>query len=104
MGGAVAALHLLRTSLPFGIWHFGWVQLSQRSSMRSMFSAALAACSFLLSVPSAVAQSQMQRGEYLTTIMDCTGCHTPGTFLGKPDLQRPLAGSEPVRVKVESEQ
>src|SRR5215207_8678653 len=27
-------------------------------------------------------------------IMDCTGCHTPGTFLGKPDMQRPLAGSE----------
>ena len=68
--------------------------LSQRSSMRFMFSAALAACSLLLSVPSAVAQSQTQRGEYLVTIMDCTGCHTPGTFLGKPDLQRPLAGSE----------
>ena len=62
--------------------------------MRSMFSAALAACSLLLSVPSAVAQSQTQRGEYLVTIMDCTGCHTPGTFRGKPDLQRPLAGSE----------
>jgi mono/diheme cytochrome c family protein len=68
--------------------------LSLRSSMRSMFLATLAACSLLLSVPSAVAQSQTQRGEYLVTIMDCTGCHTPGTFLGKPDLQRPLAGSE----------
>jgi mono/diheme cytochrome c family protein len=68
--------------------------LSQRSSMRSIISAALAACSLLLLVSSAVAQSQTQRGEYLVTIMDCTGCHTPGTFLGKPDLQRPLAGSE----------
>jgi mono/diheme cytochrome c family protein len=26
--------------------------------------------------------------------MDCTGCHTPGVFLGKPDPQRYLAGSE----------
>ena len=26
--------------------------------------------------------------------MDCTSCHTPGTFLGKPDMQRLLAGSE----------
>jgi hypothetical protein len=44
----------------------------------------LVACSLLLSVPSAFAQSQTQRGEYLVTIMDCSGCHTPGTFLGKP--------------------
>jgi len=62
--------------------------------MRSIICAALVACSLLLSVPSAFAQSQTQRGEYLVTIMDCTGCHTPGTFLGKPDGQRPLAGSE----------
>jgi cytochrome c2 len=65
----------------------------QRSPMRSIICAALVAGS-LLSVPPAFAQSQKQRGEYLVTIMDCTGCHTPGTFLGKPDLQRPLAGSE----------
>jgi hypothetical protein len=45
-------------------------------------------------VPSAFAQSQTQRGEYLLTIMDCTGCYTPGTFLDKPDMQRPLAGTE----------
>jgi mono/diheme cytochrome c family protein len=62
--------------------------------MRSIISAALAASGLLLSVPAAFAQSQIQRGEYLVTIMDRTGCHTPGTFLGKPDLQRPLAGSE----------
>ena len=62
--------------------------------MRSIIPAALAASGLLLSVPAAFAQSQIQRGEYLVTIMDCTGCHTPGTFLGKPDLQRPLAGSE----------
>jgi mono/diheme cytochrome c family protein len=55
---------------------------------------AFVAGSVLVSSPSAYAQTQTQRGEYLVTIMDCTGCHTPGTFLGKPDMQRPLAGSE----------
>jgi mono/diheme cytochrome c family protein len=34
------------------------------------------------------------RGEYLASIMDCGGCHTPGAFTGKPDHGRKLAGSE----------
>jgi mono/diheme cytochrome c family protein len=33
------------------------------------------------------------RGQYLVTIMDCTGCHTPGALVGKPDADRRLAGS-----------
>ena len=37
---------------------------------------------------------KLSRGQYLVTIMDCAGCHTPGIFLGKPDMQRPFAGSE----------
>jgi mono/diheme cytochrome c family protein len=37
---------------------------------------------------------RLKRGEYLAQIMDCGGCHTPGVLLGRPDLQRPLAGSE----------
>lgn len=62
--------------------------------MRSIIYAAVAACCPHLSVSPVFAQSQTQRGEYLVTIMDCNGCHTPGTFLGKPDMERPLAGSE----------
>ncbi|HEX6979739.1 MAG TPA: cytochrome c [Alphaproteobacteria bacterium] len=42
----------------------------------------------------ALAQDRVERGEYLVAIMDCTGCHTPGTLIGKPDPQRYLAGSE----------
>jgi mono/diheme cytochrome c family protein len=34
------------------------------------------------------------RGEYLSRIMDCGGCHTPGALIGKPDPARHLAGSE----------
>ena len=62
--------------------------------MKQIVSAALVTGGVLMSGLPAVAQTQTQRGEYLVTIMDCTGCHTPGTFLGKPDMQRPLAGSE----------
>ena len=39
-------------------------------------------------------QERIQRGEYLAAIMDCGGCHTPGVFLGKPDMARKFAGSE----------
>ena len=44
-------------------------------------------------VPSAFAQEKLRRGEYLATIMDCGGCHTPGALAGQPDAARPLAGS-----------
>ncbi|MGX5734486.1 c-type cytochrome [Bosea thiooxidans] len=37
---------------------------------------------------------KLRRGEYLASIMDCGGCHTPGIFLGRPDAKRILAGSE----------
>lgn len=42
----------------------------------------------------AASDSDIDRGEYLATIMDCAGCHTTGVFLGKPDPERYLAGSE----------
>ena len=38
--------------------------------------------------------AKIERGEYLTTIMACNDCHTPGTFFGSPDFGRKLAGSE----------
>jgi mono/diheme cytochrome c family protein len=36
----------------------------------------------------------VQRGKYLVTLGSCTDCHTPGYFLGKPDMTRYLGGSE----------
>ena len=53
----------------------------------------------LLSTSLAEAQTtapreRVKRGEYLAAIMDCGGCHTPGVFLGKPDMARKFAGSE----------
>jgi mono/diheme cytochrome c family protein len=35
-----------------------------------------------------------ERGAYLAKIMDCGGCHTPGTMKGQPDASRALAGGD----------
>ena len=43
---------------------------------------------------SAAGAQDMSRGEYLSRIMDCAGCHTPGALIGKPDQSRNLAGSD----------
>ncbi|HTN95380.1 MAG TPA: c-type cytochrome [Nordella sp.] len=39
-------------------------------------------------------EGQLARGKYLVGISGCNDCHTPGYFLGKPDMARFLAGSE----------
>ncbi|MGF1607799.1 MAG: c-type cytochrome [Kiloniellales bacterium] len=36
----------------------------------------------------------LARGQYLASIMDCTGCHTTGALRGQPDPARYLAGSD----------
>lgn len=40
------------------------------------------------------ADSQVGRGKYLVAVAGCNDCHTPGYFLGKPDMARFLGGSE----------
>jgi len=47
-----------------------------------------------LTSPATAQQDKVKRGEYLATIMDCSGCHTPGALTGKPDVARHLGGSE----------
>jgi mono/diheme cytochrome c family protein len=47
-----------------------------------------------LSAAPAAAETQLERGKYLVTIMDCTGCHTPGALIGKPDMARYLGGAD----------
>ena len=39
-------------------------------------------------------EAAVARGEYLVTLGSCGDCHTPGYFLGAPDMTRLLAGSE----------
>ena len=40
------------------------------------------------------AETPLERGRYLTTIMDCGGCHTTGSLVGHPDPAKYLAGSD----------
>jgi hypothetical protein len=40
------------------------------------------------------ADNQVARGEYLVRLGGCNDCHTPGYFLGTPDLSRFLGGSD----------
>lgn len=47
-----------------------------------------------MSLPAAADDAQIQRGKYLVTVSGCSDCHTPGTFLGKPDMARYLGGSD----------
>jgi mono/diheme cytochrome c family protein len=42
----------------------------------------------------AAAMNPLQRGEYLSNIMGCNDCHTPGAFYGAPSFERKLSGSE----------
>lgn len=53
----------------------------------------LALAAALVALP-ATGHADIKRGEYLATIMDCGGCHTPGTMLGKPDFARYIAGGD----------
>lgn len=61
--------------------------------------AALAASVVLAAGSSALAADTAQRGDpargkYLVGLMSCSDCHTPGSFSGKPDMSRYLAGSD----------
>jgi mono/diheme cytochrome c family protein len=48
----------------------------------------------ILAGPAKADTAQVERGRYLTEMMGCNDCHTPGYFFGKPDMANRLAGSE----------
>jgi hypothetical protein len=61
----------------------------------SMLRLALGAAAFACAaMGSAAAETPAERGKYLASVIPCTDCHTPGHFLGKPDMARYLGGSE----------
>jgi mono/diheme cytochrome c family protein len=55
--------------------------------------AALIVLAAYLAAASARGETAVERGKYLVTIMDCTGCHTTGALAGQPDPAMFLAGS-----------
>lgn len=51
----------------------------------------------LVTLPASTAladDAQNAQGKYLVTLGGCNDCHTPGYFLGKPDMSRFLGGSD----------
>jgi mono/diheme cytochrome c family protein len=58
---------------------------------RTILSIALA---MTFAVSAHAADPQVERGKYLVEIGGCTDCHTPGHFLGRPDMTRYLGGSD----------
>jgi mono/diheme cytochrome c family protein len=48
----------------------------------------------LLAFSSAHAQTPAERGKYLASFAGCDHCHTPGYFLGHPDMTRAFIGSD----------
>ena len=65
------------------------------ASIRTLFSrAVLAAVALGALAQGAAADSLVARGKYLVTIASCNDCHTPGYFLGKPDMKSFLGGSD----------
>jgi mono/diheme cytochrome c family protein len=54
----------------------------------------LLACAFAVAaVTAAHADDKLARGKYHAAIMDCTGCHTRGALIGKPEPAFAFAGS-----------
>ena len=53
-----------------------------------------AAVAFLPVALAHAADPQVERGKYLVAIGGCSDCHTPGHFLGHPDMARFLGGSD----------
>ncbi len=66
--------------------------------VRWMSGVALCAAALVAVASSSVAAGksdrQVKRGQYLVALGGCFDCHTPGYFLGKPDMKRYLGGSD----------
>jgi hypothetical protein len=45
-------------------------------------------------LPTAHAESPVERGKYLAVLAGCNDCRTPGFFLGAPDTAKYLGGSD----------
>lgn len=58
-----------------------------------LLAAGLAACGGAGDAPES-REALVARGQYLVTVTDCGGCHTPGSLTGAPQRERALSGSD----------
>jgi mono/diheme cytochrome c family protein len=68
--------------------------ISNKAGSLLRFTGILSVVLLSLSSHGAAAESSVDRGRYLVTLGGCNDCHTPGYFLGKPDMGRFLGGSD----------
>lgn len=74
--------------------------LLSRFIRHALLATAIVSCVATLSLAAGKKESAMSkqdmvaRGLYLTTMMGCNDCHTPGYFYGAADMKRRLSGSE----------
>jgi mono/diheme cytochrome c family protein len=61
--------------------------------MLRYFAFALVCLTTVVGTSVAAADTVVERGKYLVAVIGCGDCHTPGYFLGKPDITKSLAGS-----------
>src|SRR6266852_3309714 len=61
-------------------------QTMQEAMSRAAFGVALGVLVMAGTAGIAVAETQVERGKYLVTVMGCSDCHTDGSFAGKPDM------------------
>jgi mono/diheme cytochrome c family protein len=84
-----------RISMPFSaLRHIGGVLLASASVFLTAACEPAAPPPAAGPDPVAAAQERIRRGEYLVTIGGCIDCHTPGYFMGMPDPNKHLAGSD----------
>jgi mono/diheme cytochrome c family protein len=78
--------------VPFNwaVHHFTW----RGNQMRRFIQIGAVLALTIPGVAAVAADSRVARGEYLVRFGGCNDCHTPGYFLGKPDLSRFLGGSD----------
>jgi mono/diheme cytochrome c family protein len=69
-------------------------QHEKGSRMRAAAVLALGGLALLGGCGPSSSEDPVKRGEYLVSQMGCGDCHTPGHFLGKPDMSKALAGSD----------
>jgi mono/diheme cytochrome c family protein len=69
------------------------VAASRAALLAALFAAPFAA-PVSTAAHAAATAAEIARGKYLVSIGGCTDCHTPGHFLGHPDLRRYLGGSD----------
>lgn len=68
--------------------------MQYKTLMKSAGIAALLLSTIYTAAPVFADENAVARGKYLVSIAGCGDCHTPGYFLGKPDMGRMLGGSE----------